>query len=88
MPKKLPEEVKLKALELYLSGDNTAETISDEVSKEFNVKVATSTVYSWIKSDGWKDTKLATRADAIVKVQESETQRYARLQEEHLNEYE
>lgn len=88
MPKKLPEEVKLKALELYLSGDNTADTISDQLSREFNVKVATSTVYSWIKTDGWKDTKLATRADAMIQVQESETQRYARLQEEHLNEYE
>ena len=36
MPKKLPEEVKLKALELYLAGDNTAETISDELSKLFD----------------------------------------------------
>jgi len=88
MPKRLPEEVKIKAMELYLSEDNTAEEIATELNEQFDIPVAVSTVYSWIKSENWKDAKLATRADAIEKVKESETQRYTRLQEEHLDQYE
>ena len=88
MPKRLPEEVKIKAMELYLSEDSTAEEIATELNEQFNVPVAVSTVYSWIKSENWKEAKLATRADAIEKVKESETQRYTRLQEEHLDQYE
>ena len=88
MPKRLPEELKIKAMELYLVGDTTAEDIAIELKRIFDIKVAVSTVYTWIKTEKWKDTKLATRADAIAQVHESETQRYARLQTEHLEEFE
>ena len=88
MPRRLPEELKIKALELYLTGDNTADAISIELKRIFDIPVAVSTVYQWIKTEKWKDMKLDTRANAIAQVQESETQRYARLQTEHLNEFE
>lgn len=88
MPKRLPEEVKIKAMELYLGKDGTAEEISTALNEQFNIPVAVSTVYSWIKSENWKEAKLATHADAIEKVKENETQRYTRLQEEHLDQYE
>ena len=88
MPRRLPEELKIKALELYLTGDNTADAISVELKRIFDIPVAVSTVYQWIKTEKWKDQKLGIRANAIAQVQESETQRYARLQTEHLNEFE
>ena len=88
MPKKLPEAVKLKAMEMYLSGDTSAEEIATELKTLFKVPVAVSTVYSWIKLDKWKEDKLATRTAAIEQVKETETQRYARLQGEHLDQYE
>ena len=73
---------------MYLSGDTSAEEIATELKTLFKVPVAVSTVYSWIKLDKWKEDKLATRTAAIEQVKETETQRYARLQGEHLNTYE
>ena len=47
-----------------------------------------STVYAWAKHGQWGQSKALARADAIEQIQETETQRYARLQSEHLNTYE
>ena len=88
MPKKLPEKVKLKALEMYLTGEHSAKEIATTVSKEFRVKVAAPTIYVWAKADDWKGQKALVRSDATAVVKESESQRFARMQTEHLNEYE
>ena len=34
MPKHIPDEIKLKAMELFLKGDKTAKQIAEEISKE------------------------------------------------------
>lgn len=88
MPKKLPEKVKLKALEMYLTGEHSAKDIATTVSKQFKVKVAAPTIYVWAKSDDWKGQKALVKSDATAAVKESESHRFARMQTEHLDEYE
>ena len=88
MPKKLPEKVKLKALEMYLTGDYSAKDIAVNISKQFKVKVAAPTIYVWIREDDWKSQKALVKTEAITAVKESESHRFARMQTEHLNEYE
>ena len=87
MPKRLSNDVKNKAMELYLEG-KPAKDIASTVSQNFNVSVQPSTIYLWAKQYNWKQDRLTARADAVVQLKESETQRYARLQEEHLDTYE
>ena len=88
MPKKLPVEAKDKALSLYLKGDKSAAEIASSVEKEFKVNVKPVTIYSWIKQYNWKDKLAEARTTAIAEVTESESARFARLQQEHLNTYE
>ena len=88
MPKKLPEKVKLKALEMYLTGDHSAKDIATIVSKQFKLNVATPTIYVWAKEADWKSQKALVRSEATAVVKESESQRFARMQTEHLDEYE
>ena len=87
MPKKIPQNVKTRSLELFLLGQS-AKTISDSVSKEFKLSVKPSTIYAWANQYNWGETRAVTRAAAVELVVESETHRYARLQEEHLTAYE
>lgn len=88
MPKKLPEKVKLKALEMYLTGDHSAKEIAATVSKQFKVKVAAPTIYVWARDEDWKGQKALVKTEATAVVKESESQRFARMQTEHLDEYE
>tara|TARA_R110000824_G_scaffold363647_1_gene551712 strand:+ start:13776 stop:14282 length:507 start_codon:yes stop_codon:yes gene_type:complete len=87
MPKTLPPQIKLEAMKLYLEGQ-TAAHIAETLISKHNVKMNPSTVYAWAKSGKWGENKALARANAVEKIQESETQRYARLQEEHLSTYE
>ena len=87
MPKQIPPEVRSKAMELYLEG-KTAKDISNMVTENFKITVQPSTIYSWVKQFNWGETKAVAKADALAKIQESATQRFARLQEEHLDSYE
>lgn len=87
MPKTLPPQIKLDAMKLYLEGQ-TAAHIAETLIAKHNVKMNPSTVYAWAKSGKWGENKALARADAVEKIQETETQRYARLQEEHLDTYE
>ena len=88
MPKKLPEKVKLKALEMYLTGDHSAKEIASAISKQFKVKVADPTIYVWARDEDWKGQKALVKTEATAVVKESESQRFARMQTEHLDEYE
>ena len=87
MPKRIPQEVRTKAMELYLEG-KPAKDIAESVTALFNVTVKPSTVYAWATQYNWGETRAVSRADAVQQVKATETQRYARLQEEHLNTYE
>ena len=46
MPKRIPDNVKTKAMELFLEG-RPARDIAETVSDEFEVIVKTSTIYAW-----------------------------------------
>ena len=87
MPKTLPPQIKLDAMKLYLEGQ-TAAHIAETLISKHNVKMNPSTIYGWAKSGKWGENKALARADAVEKIQETETQRYARLQTEHLSTYE
>ena len=87
MPKRIAQEVKTKAMELFLEG-KPAKDIAEKVSDTFNTVVKPSTIYAWANQYKWGETRAVSRTDAVAKVAESETQRYARLQEEHLSTYE
>ena len=87
MPKRIPQEVKTKAMEFFLEG-KPAREIAEKVSDTFNIQVKPSTIYAWANQYKWGETRAVSRADAVQRVKETETQRYARLQEEHLDTYE
>ena len=86
MPKVIPDKIRLKAMELFLGGQ-TVPAISAALVKEFNVEVKVPTIYAWSKQYKWKEDKVEARTAAVETLKESETQRYARIQEEHLNDY-
>ena len=46
MPKRIPDNVKTKAMELFLEG-RPARDIAETVSDEFEVIVKTSPIYAW-----------------------------------------
>ena len=87
MPKKIPAEVRNKAMQLYLEG-RAAKDIAAVVTGDFQVIVKPSTIYAWANQYNWNRTRSVAHTEAIEKIKESETQRYARLQEEHLSTYE
>ena len=88
MPKKIPQNIKDKAFELYIPGDKTADDIAYYLNKEFKVEIKPVTIYSWAKQNNWKAVRTQAREQSIERVQESESQRFARLQAEHLDVYE
>ena len=71
-------------MELYLEG-NTVPAISAALGTEFNVEVKIPTIYAWSKQYKWKEDKVEARTAAVETIKESETQRYARIQEEQQN---
>ena len=86
MHKVIPEEVKMKAMELFMEG-KTVPVISKMLFESFATEVKIPTIYAWVKQFKWKDNKQVARADAVAAIQESETQRFARIQQEHLSDY-
>tara|TARA_Y100000310_G_scaffold345435_1_gene464991 strand:- start:3831 stop:4289 length:459 start_codon:yes stop_codon:yes gene_type:complete len=74
-------------MQLYLEG-RAAKEIAAVITEDSDVTVKPSTIYAWANQYKWGDTRKVARADAITQVKETETQRYARLQEEHLDTYE
>jgi len=87
MPKQIPHEIRNKAMQLYLEG-RAAKDIAAVITKDSAVTVKPSTIYAWANQYKWGDTRTVARADAVIQIKETETQRFARLQEEHLGTYE
>ena len=88
MPKTIPVEVKERAFELYLSGDNTVPEIVNILDGEFDVKVKAPTIYEWTKQEDWVGQRALARTRGIESLSENESQRFARLQTEQLDTYE
>ena len=86
MPKHIPQEIKLKAMELFLPGDKTAKQIAEEISTPEH-PVSPPTIYAWAKKDKWGEQKAVAIADTQRNLAESEGQRFARLQSEQLDTY-
>tara|TARA_R110002110_G_scaffold332707_1_gene543681 strand:+ start:40 stop:540 length:501 start_codon:yes stop_codon:yes gene_type:complete len=86
MPKHIPDEIKLHAMEMFLKGDKTAKEIAAEVSTEEHA-VAPPTIYMWAKKDKWGEQKAVAIADTQRDLAESEGQRFARMQSEQLDTY-
>jgi len=86
MPKVIPEEIRLKAMALFMEG-KTVPSISEKLANEFKIEVKVPTIYAWAKQYKWKEDKIEARTAAVATIKETETQRYARIQEEHLNDY-
>jgi len=86
MPKVIPDNIRMKAMELFMTG-KTVPVISTELFKEFGVGVKVPTIYAWAKQYRWKEDKIEARVAAVDTIKETETQRYARLQQEQLNDY-
>ena len=51
MPKHIPEEIKLKAMRMFVRGDKTARQIAEELSIN-GVVVSPPTIYAWAKKEG------------------------------------
>ena len=88
MPKVLSKKMKTTAYRLYMKGLPITQ-IYEELLKQYpKEKFVRSTVYSWPKIHRWDEDKSEIRVRAKEELIESEGQRIARLQKEHLDEYE
>ncbi len=83
MPKKFPKAVKERAFKLYLTDDYSAREIAQQISAEHRTVVNEQTIYAWVRQDDWKTKKAETQAKAVEKVQESESTKLAKMQDEH-----
>ena len=88
MPKVIPQEVKLRGMELYLAGNLSAREIAETLTTEYDVEVKTPTIYSRVKKEEWDTLKALAKTEGMQQLAESESSRFARLQAEHLNQYE
>lgn len=86
MPKYIPNEIRLEAMELYLAGNKSAREIATIVSKN-GVSVKPPTIYAWAKKEAWNQQKAVAVTDQQQKIAETEGQKFARLQQDHLESY-
>ena len=87
MPKVYDQDIKLRAMKLWIEG-LSGPKIVEHINTEFASDVKIPTLYSWAKQYNWNEQKNLARTEAIEQIKESESQRFARSQTEHLNEYE
>ena len=73
---------------MYLTGDHSAKEIASAISKQFKVKVAAPTIYVWARDEDWKGQKALVKTEATAVVKESDSQRFARMHTDHIDEYE
>ena len=88
MPKQFSPEIKEKALALYMQGDKSAREITEILFDAFATEVKASTIYLWAREGDWDTQQQSIRTEALEKIKESEGQRFARIQLEHLDTYE
>jgi len=87
MPKKFPKVIKERAFKLYLSDDYSAREIAQQISAEHRTVVNEQTIYAWVRQDDWKIKRAEVQTKAIEKVQESESSKLAKMQDEHQSLY-
>ena len=87
MPKVYDQDIKLRAMKLWIDG-LSGPKIVEHINTEFASDVKIPTLYNWAKQYNWNEQKNLARTEAIEQIKESESQRFARSQTEHLNEYE
>ena len=87
MPRKIPSEVRLEAMSLYVSGGHTAKDITEKLSEKFDENVTISTIYAWSKKFNWDEKRLEIHSKASTAIMETESQRFSRLHTEHLDVY-
>ena len=75
MPKKIPNEVRNHARELYLGGKSGRE-ISEILSARYDMKISTPAIYEWAKRFNWKDMVVEAETKAKEEIIESEAQIY------------
>ena len=86
MPKQFPNEIKLKAMELFLDGSLTAKEIADEVSTEEHV-VSPPTIYMWARKEKWGEQKIQEYVDSQSNVARKKAKDYSEIQEDQMNQY-
>tara|TARA_R100000808_G_C2078547_1_gene103274 strand:- start:111 stop:611 length:501 start_codon:yes stop_codon:yes gene_type:complete len=86
MPKQFPNEIKLKAMELFLEGSLTAKEIADEVSTEEHV-VSPPTIYMWARKEKWGEQKIQEYVDSQTTVAKKKAKDYSEIQEDQMNQY-
>tara|TARA_R110000824_G_scaffold15102_1_gene63743 strand:- start:220 stop:711 length:492 start_codon:yes stop_codon:yes gene_type:complete len=87
MPKVYDQEIKLSAMKLWIEGLSGPKIVA-KLHEEFATEVKLPTLYVWAKQLKWNEQKDLAHTAAMEHIQESEGQRFARVQTEHLTEYE
>ena len=87
MPKVYDQEIKLKAMKLWIEG-LSGPKIVERINIEFASDVKVPTLYTWANQHYWQEQKNLARTGAMEQIRESEGQRFVRVQTEHLTEYE
>ena len=87
MPKSFDPDIKNRALELYIRGDQSAREIVEQLWEEFTTEVKPTTIYMWARENGWDNHKVEVQTKAIEQIKESSGQQFTRIQQEHLQEY-
>tara|TARA_R100000963_G_C4645825_1_gene110236 strand:+ start:2297 stop:2794 length:498 start_codon:yes stop_codon:yes gene_type:complete len=86
MSKKIPEDIKLQAMKLFLEGNRTAKEIAKIVStEEFEVKPVT--IYAWARREKWNEQSAVARANEQEKLVKSDAKKFNQLQEKQLTSY-
>ena len=87
MPKVYDQEIKLRAMKLWIEGISGPKIV-EQINIEFDSDVKIPTLNAWAKQHDWNSQKNIARTEAMEQIKESEGQRFARVQAEHLTEYE
>ena len=87
MPKVYDQEIKLSAMKHWIEGLSGPKIVA-KLNEEFDTEVKLPTLYVWAKQLKWNEKKDLAHTAAMEHIQESEGQRFARVQTEHLTEYE
>ena len=87
MPRLIPTDVRLEAMSLYVAGSDTAKGITEKLAEKFDVDITISTIYSWAKKFKWDEKRIEIQDIGVAEIMETESQRFARLQTEHLDSY-
>ena len=87
MPRIISPEVRLEAMGLYVSGEHSAKQITQKLSDKFGVSLTISTIYAWSKKFNWDEKRLEVQSVGSDAIMETESQRFARLNADHLDIY-